>query len=76
MCDVIGKLEGRLPAQLTAAACMMRLSLAEMQQKREEPNPQRAKGYMGPYCSAALSGGWFGPVVRVMRMALKVLYWP
>ena len=74
MCAVIRNLEGCLPAQLTAAACMMRLCLAEMQYKEEEPIPQRAKGYVGPYCSAALNGGWFGDVVRVMRLALQVLY--
>ena len=75
MLAVIGNLEGRLPAQLTAAACLMRMCLAEILQK-EEPNPQGAKNDVGPHCLAVLTGSRYGDVVSVMRNALQVLYLP
>ena len=75
MFAVIHNLEGRLPAQLTAAACVMRLCLAEIQHK-EKSNPPRARDDVGSYCLAALNGGWFGDIVKVMRSALQVLYLP
>lgn len=65
-------LEGQLPAQLTTAACLMRLCLAEFLQK-EEQDTHLAKDDVGPYCSAALKGGWFGDAVRVLRVALQVV---
>ena len=75
MCGVICNLEGHLPAQLTAVACLMRLCLAEIQEQ-EDPNLQRDDDDAGQYCSAALDGGWFGHVIRVMRTALQVLHLP
>ncbi len=72
MYAVIDNMEGRLPAQLTAAACVMRLCLSEIKQK-EELGKQTSTGDMGPYCLRALNEGWFGGIVRVMRLAIEVI---
>jgi len=72
MHGVIDNMEGCLPAQLTAAACVMRLCLSEIEQ-REELGKQTSTEDMGPYCLAALNEGWFGSIVRVMRLAIEVI---
>ncbi|DBA65715.1 TPA: hypothetical protein ACH3X2_002762 [Trebouxia sp. C0005] len=66
---VIDNMEGYLSAQLTAAACVMRLCLSEIEQ-REEVGKQTSLD-MGRYCLRALNEGWFGSIVRVMRLAIK-----
>lgn len=68
---VIDNMEGYLSAQLTAAACVMRLCLSEIEQ-REEVGKQTSLD-MGRYCLRALNEGWFGSIVRVMRLAIKVI---
>ncbi len=73
MYAVIDNMEGCLPAQLTAAACVMRLCLSEIEQK-EELGKQTSTGVMGPYCLRALNGGCFGGIVRVMRLAIQVIF--
>jgi len=72
MYAVIDNMEGCLPAQLTAAACVMRLCLSEIKQK-EELGKQTSTGDMGPYCLRALNESWFGGTVRVMRLAIEVI---
>lgn len=72
MYAVIDNMEGRLPAQLTAAAYVMRLCLSEIKQ-RDELGKQTSTRDMGPYCLRALNEGWFGGIVRVMRLAIEVI---
>ena len=72
MYAVIDNMEGCLPAQLTAAACVMRLCLSEIEQG-EEVSKQTSTGDVGPYCLTALNGGWFGGIVRAMRLAIQVI---
>ncbi len=74
---VICKLEGELPAQLTAAACVMRLCMVEIQteQRRHILKPSdKSRPYCdGPYCLSAVDGAVFGDVIRVMCNALQVM---
>ena len=72
MYAVIDNMEGRLPAQLTAAACVMRLFLSEIEQ-REEVGKQNSTGDVGPYCLRALNNGWFGGIIGVMCLAIQVI---
>ena len=69
---VIDNMEGCLPAQLTAAACVMRLCLSEIEQ-REEVGKQNSTGDVGPYCLRALNNGWFGAIIGVMCLAIQVI---
>lgn len=62
-----------LPTQLTAAACLMRLCLVEMEQ---QPCRLQADISTGPYCMAALDAGTLENVFESISAALQVTCLP